>query len=167
MGLTPAGGLMMGTRAGDLDPGVVLYLQEARRMSTQAVRETLNRKSGLLGVSGISSDMQDLAAREAEDSRAAEAIALYCYQAKKFLGALVAVLGGLDTLVFTAGIGENAPPIRARICANLEFLGIKVDPEKNRSNQAVISTQDSRAAVRVIKTDEDRMIARHAREFLR
>jgi acetate kinase len=166
MGFTPAGGLMMGARAGDLDPGVMLYLQEEKRLTPEAVREMVNRKSGLLGVSGTSSDMQDLAAREGTDPRAGEAIALYCYQAKKFLGALVAVLGGLDTLIFTAGIGENAPPIRARICTNLEFLGIHLDSARNLANETVISATNSRVIVRVMKTDEDGMIARHARDFL-
>ena len=164
MGFTPAGGLMMGTRSGDLDPGVVLYLQEQQRLSPQQVREIVNRRSGLLGVSGISSDMRDLAAHA--DPRAAEAVALYCYQAKKFLGALAAVLGGLDTLVFTAGVGENAPRIRAGICAGLEFLGILLEPERNARNDAIISSGNSAVTVRVMKTDEDRMIARHAQEFL-
>jgi acetate kinase len=165
MGLTPAGGLMMGTRSGDLDPGVLLYLQEEREHSAQAVRDIVNRRSGLLGVSGISSDMQDLLARESSDSRAAEAVALYCYQAKKFLGAMAATLGGLDTLIFTAGIGENAAPIRERICQDLEFLGIRLDFEENRQNAAIISRPDSKVVVRVMKTDEDLMIARYAREL--
>ncbi len=165
MGFTPAGGLMMGTRSGDLDPGVLLYLQEEKQYSPQAVRDTVNRRSGLLGVSGISSDMQDLLAKEAEDGRAAEAIALYCYQAKKFLGALAAVMGGLDTLIFTAGIGENAAAIRARICAEMEFLGISIDSARNQANDAIISTADSKVTVRVMKTDEDLMIARQAQRF--
>jgi acetate kinase len=165
MGFTPAGGLMMGTRSGDLDPGVLLYLQEEKQHSPQALRDIVNRRSGLLGVSGISSDMQDLLARESSDSRAAEAVALYCYAAKKFLGAMAVTLGGLDTLIFTAGIGENASPIRERICENLEFLGIRLDPASNRRNQAVISCPDGRVTVRVMKTDEDLMIARHAREL--
>ena len=156
---------MMGTRSGDLDPGVLLYLQEEKQHSPQEVREIVNRRSGLLGVSGISSDMQDLLARESSDSRAAEAVALYCYQAKKFLGAMAATLGGLDTLIFTAGIGENAAPIRERICENLEFLGIRLDPARNLRNEAIISYPDSKVVVRVMKTDEDLMIARHAREL--
>jgi len=131
------------------------------------VRDTVNRRSGLLGVSGISSDMQDLLAQEAGNSRAAEAIALYCYQAKKFLGALAATLGGLDTLIFTAGIGENAAPVRARICADMEFLGIVVDPRRNQGHEGVISDPHGRVTVRVMKTDEDLMIARQAGRFAR
>ncbi len=165
MGLTPAGGLMMGTRPGDLDPGVLLYLQSEKQLSPQAVRDMINRRSGLLGVSGTTSDMRDLLATEAEDSRAAEAIALYCYQAKKFLGALAATLGGLDTLVFTGGIGENSAPIRARICSGMEFLGITLDPRRNQTNEAVISNTGGPVTVRVLKTDEDLMIARDARRF--
>ena len=166
MGFTPTGGLMMGTRSGDLDPGVLLYLQEEKGLPAQAVRDIVNRRSGLAGVSGISSDMQDLLKRAAGDARAAEAIALYCYQARKFLGALAAVMGGLDTLIFTAGIGENAPEVRAGICQGLEFLGVRVDAERNRGNQPVISAPEGRVTVRVMQTDEDRMIARHARDFL-
>jgi len=165
MGFTPAGGLMMGTRSGDLDPGVLLYLLEQKQHSAQAVREIVNRRSGLLGVSGISSDMQDLLARESSDSRAAEAVALYCYQAKKFLAAMAATLGGVDTLIFTAGIGENAPRVREGICDNLEFLGIRLDPEANRRNAAIISPPDGKVVVRVMKTNEDLMIARQAREL--
>jgi acetate kinase len=164
MGFTPAGGLMMGTRSGDLDPGVLLYLQEEKQHSPREVRDIVNRQSGLLGVSGISSDMQDLLARESSDSRAAEAVALYCYQAKKFLGAMAATLGGLDTLVFTAGIGENAAPIRQRICENLAFLGIRLDPARNLRNEAIVS-YPGEVVVRVMKTDEDLMIARHARDL--
>jgi acetate kinase len=165
MGFTPAGGLMMGTRSGDLDPGVLLYLQEEKQFSAAAVRDTVNRRSGLLGVSGISSDMQDLLAKEDEDIRAAEAIALYCYQAKKYLGALAAALGGLDTLIFTAGIGENAAAIRSRICADMDFLGIRLDQRRNQTHEALISGAESRVIVRVMKTDEDLMIARHADQF--
>ena len=167
MGFTPAGGLMMGTRSGDLDPGVFLYLQEQKKLSAIEIRALINRRSGLLGVSTTTYDMQDLLAKESSDARAAEAIALYCYQAKKYLGALAATLGGLDTLIFTAGIGENSPRIRERICANLEFLGVHLDPARNDRNESVISTPESRATVRVMKTDEDRMIARQASLFPR
>jgi acetate kinase len=166
MGLTPAGGLMMGARSGDLDPGVLLYLQESKGLTAAQVREIVNRKSGLLGVSGISSDMQDLLAKEAEDRRAAEAIALYCYQAGKHLGALVVTLGGLDTLIFTAGIGENSAVVRERICRNLGFLGVRLDPDRNRDSQAVISVPGAAVTVRVMKTDEDLMIAREGQAFL-
>jgi acetate kinase len=163
MGLTPAGGLMMGTRSGDLDPGVILYLIEEKGLPASRARDVVNRQAGLLGVSGVSSDMQDLLRKEAHDPRAAEAIALFCYQAKKFLGALAAVLGGVDTLVFTAGIGEHAPSIRQRICEGMEFLGIRLDPERNRANASRISSRESAATVRVIKTDEEIMIARQTR----
>jgi acetate kinase len=161
MGLTPTGGLVMGTRSGDLDPGVLLSLLQRERMVPTALNALVNRQAGLLGVSGISADMRDLLARQATDPAAAEAIELFCYQARKFLGALAAALGGLDTLVFTAGIGEHAAPIRERICAGLEFLGIRLDPERNRAHAPIISAEGSLVTVRVMTTDEDRMIARH------
>lgn len=167
MGMTPTGGLMMGTRSGDLDPGVLLYLLSERRMSPGDLNDLVNRQAGLRGVSGSSADMRDLLAAEATDPCAAEAIALYCYQARKHLGALVAVLGGLDTLVFTGGVGEHAAPIRLRICDGLPFLGILIDPQSNETNAPIISREDSRVRVRVIPTDEDRMIARHTRELQR
>ncbi len=131
MGFTPTGGLVMGTRSGDLDPGVLLYLLEARHQTLATLKELVNKQAGMLGVSGVSGDMRDLLERESRDPRAAEAIDLFCYQARKSVGALAAVLGGLDTLVFTAGIGEHAAPVRARICAGLEFLGIQIDPRRN------------------------------------
>jgi acetate kinase len=161
MGLTPLGGLVMGTRCGDLDPGVLLYLMRTHHLSVDALDNLLNRQSGLLGVSGIDSDMKELLRQEKQDPHAAEAIELFCYQAKKFLGALSAALGGLDTLVFTGGIGENAQVIRERICQDMEFLGIRLDASANQANTAVISAADSPVVVRVIKTDEERMIARH------
>jgi acetate kinase len=165
MGFTPAGGLMMGTRSGDLDPGVLLYLLAERRMTPAALNELVNRKAGLLGVSGISADMRDLLERESTDGHAAEAVGLFCYQAKKYLGALATVLGGLDTLVFTGGIGEHAASVRLRLCEGLEFLGIRIDPRRNEAHAPVISTEGSSAAVRVMRTDEDLMIARHTREL--
>jgi acetate kinase len=155
-----------GTRSGDLDPGVVLYLIEARGLRPAAVDEMLNEHAGLVGVSGLSSSMKDLLAREDEDSHAAEAVSLFCYQAKKFLGALVAALGGLDTLIFTAGIGENAPAVRWRICDGLEFLGIRLDPERNDAGAPVISRDDSPVTVRVMHTNEALMIARHTRDVI-
>jgi len=161
MGFTPTGGLVMGTRPGDLDPGVLLYLLRTRSMSPDALSELVNQKAGLLGVSGISADMHDLLEKERTNPPAAEAIALFCYQARKSLSALVAVLGGLDTLVFTAGIGEHAAPIRQRICDGLNFLGITLDPGRNAAHAPVISRDGSRVTVRVIATDEDLMIARH------
>jgi len=167
MGFTPTGGLMMGTRCGDLDPGVLLYLLQTQGMHPDAVSTLVNRQAGLLGASGISSDMQELLNREQSDRAAAEAVMLFCYQAKKFLGAFVAVLGGLDALVFTGGIGEHAAPVRQRICADLAFLGIHLDPQRNVAHAPVISRDDSHVTVRVMQTDEDRMIAQHAHRVLR
>jgi len=160
MGFTPTAGLVMSTRSGDLDPGLAPFLARTEKMSTQQFYEMVNHKSGLLGVSEISSDMKDLLAQEAGDIRAAEAVALFCYQAKKWLGAFAAALGGLDTLVFAGGIGENAPPIRARICGGLSFLGLELNESRNAETAAVISTDASRVTVRVIRTDEELMIAR-------
>jgi acetate kinase len=166
MGFTPAGGLMMGTRTGDLDPGVPLYLRAEREMTRAALNELVNRQAGLLGVSGISADMRDLLERESTDGHAAEAVELFCYQAKKYLGALATVLGGLDTLVFTGGIGEHAASVRLRICEGLEFLGIRIDLRRNEAHAPVISPEGSSATVRVMRTDEDLMIARHTRELM-
>jgi acetate kinase len=166
MGLTPTGGLVMSTRTGDLDPGVLLHLLESRGLDPAALSRLVTKEGGLLGVSGSSADMQDLLAREAADPRAAEAVALFCYQARKFLGALVAVLGGLDTLVFTAGIGQHAAVIRARICDGLEYLGLQVDAARNAVHAPVISSDASRVVVRVIPTDEDVIIARHTRRVI-
>ncbi len=163
MGFTPAGGLMMGTRPGDLDPGVLLYLmsQTPPGAMSAALSKMINHESGLLGVSGISSDMRDLLDQESLNARAAEAIALFCYLARKQLCALTAPLGGLDTLVFTGGIGERAATIRARICEGLEHLGIRIDPERNASHAGIISPAGGAATVRVLQTNEDSMIARH------
>jgi acetate kinase len=167
MGLTPIGGLAMGTRSGDLDPGVLLYLLEERGLSPPKIGELINRRAGLLGVSETSADMRDLLSREANDSRAVEAVTLFCYQAKKFLGALAAALGGLDTLVFTGGIGEHAAPVRWRICEGLEFLGIQLDPDRNAEHASIISRDGTPMTVRVIPTDENLMIARHTRELVK
>jgi acetate kinase len=166
MGLTPAGGLVMSTRTGDLDPGVLLYLLESRGLHPTALSRLVNKEAGLLGVSGSSSDMQDLLAREAADPRAAEAVALFCYQARKFVGALTAVLGGLDTLVFTAGIGQHSAVIRARICDGFQYLGLQLDPARNAAHAPIISGDASQVVVRVIPTDEDLMIARHTRRLI-
>jgi len=160
MGFTPTSGVPMSTRSGDLDPGLVWYLANAEKMSAQQFNEMANSKSGLLGISETSSDMHDLLDREAQDVRAAEAVALFCYQVKKWIGAFAAALGGLDTLVFAGGIGENAPAVRARICDGLEFLGIALDEQKNEENEGVISTAAGRVAVRVIRTDEEQVIAK-------
>jgi acetate kinase len=160
MSFTPTAGLVMSSRSGDLDPGLLAYLVRSQQMTPGQFHEMVNQKSGLLGVSEISPDMRDLLAREAEDVRAAEAVALFCYQAKKWLGAFTAALGGLDTLVFSAGIGEHCPSIRARICAGLGFLGLELEENRNGANQEVISTSASRVTVRVMRTDEELMIAR-------
>jgi len=166
MGFTPTAGLMMSTRTGDLDPGVAPYLARTEQMTTGQFYEMANHKSGLLGVSETSSDMRDLLGHEANDTRAAEAVALFCYQAKKWIGAFAAALGGLDTLVFAGGIGENAPVVRARICEGLGFLGIALSESRNAEAAGVISIDASRATVRVIRTDEDLMIARSVCEIL-
>jgi acetate kinase len=160
MSFTPTAGLPMSTRSGDLDPGLVWYLARSEKMSAKQFNEMTNFQSGLLGISETSSDMRDLLEHEAKDIRAAEAVALFCYQARKWIGAYAAALGGLDTLVFAGGIGENAPVIRARICENMEFLGIEIEEKHNSINAAVISTAAGRVAVRVIRTDEAQMIAR-------
>lgn len=160
MGFTPSAGLVMSTRTGDLDPGVAWYLMQGDDMTAEKFNRLINHESGLLGVSGTSSDMRDLIAREATDVRAAEAIDLFCYEAKKWIGAYAAALGGLDTVVFSGGIGENAPAVRARICDGLDFLGIDVDERHNAVNAAVISVPQSRVTVRVMHTDEELMIAK-------
>ncbi len=160
MGFTPAAGLVMGTRAGDVDPGLLSFLLRGEQMSATQLDHMMNHDSGLLGVSETSSDMRELLAREADDVRAAEAVALFCYQAKKWIGAYAAVLGGLDTLVFSGGIGEHAAPVRARICEGLGFLGIDLNVSRNEAHAGVISSDASRATVRVIRTNEELMIAR-------
>jgi acetate kinase len=160
MGFTPTGGVPMSTRSGDLDPGLVWYLAQTESITAKQFNEMVNFQSGLLGVSETSSDMHDLLERETEDVRAAEAVALFCYQVKKWIGAFAAALGGLDTLVFAGGIGENAPVVRARICDGLGFLGIELDEKRNAASAAVISTATRPVAVRVIHTDEEWMIAK-------
>jgi acetate kinase len=160
MSFTPAAGLPMSTRSGDLDPGLVWYLARTEKMGAREFNKMVNFQSGLLGVSETSSDMHDLLEHEARDVRAAEAVALFCYQVKKWIGAFAAALGGLDTLVFAGGIGENAPTVRARICSGLGFLGIELEEERNTANEAVISPGANRVTVRVIHTDEESVIAR-------
>jgi acetate kinase len=160
MGFTPASGLVMGTRTGDVDPGLVAFMARTERMSPARFEQMASHESGMLGVSGTSSDMRELLAREATDVRAAEAVALFCYQARKWVGAFAAALEGLDTIVFSGGIGEHAPAIRSRICEGLRFLGVELDTAANDRNEAVISAIASRVAVRVIRTDEELMIAR-------
>lgn len=166
MGFTPTSGVPMGTRSGDLDPGLVWYLSRTEGIDTKQFNEMINFKSGLLGMSETSSDMRELLDVEGRDIRAAEAISLFCYQVKKWIGAFAAALGGLETLIFSGGIGENAPSIRAQICDGLEFLGIELESKQNLGNGGVISCPASRVAVRVIHTDEELMIAKNVYDVL-
>jgi acetate kinase len=160
MGFTPTAGLPMGTRSGDLDPGLVSYLALTESMTAMQFQTLVNHESGLLGISETSADVRDLLAREPNDPRAAEALALFCYQAKKWIGAFAAALCGVDTLVFAGGIGENAAPVRKRICDGLNFLGIEIDDEANDRHAQRISTgTGSSVTVRVIRTDEESVIA--------
>ncbi len=166
MGFTPAAGLVMSTRTGDLDPGLIYYLARTERMTGTQFQRMICHESGLLGVSETSSDLRDLCAREAADVRAAEAVELFCYQARKWIGSFAAALGGLDTLIFAAGIGENAPLIRKRICDGLGFLGIELNKRSNAKNAPLISSEAARVKVRVIHTDEELMIARSVSRIL-
>ncbi len=160
MGFTPTAGLVMSTRSGDLDPGLAPYLARTEQMTTPQFYKMVNHESGLLGISETSSDMRDLLTQETGDLRAAEAVALFCYQTKKWIGSFAAALGGLDTLVFAGGIGENAPPVRERVCEGFHFIGLELNKPRNAVNAAVISTDTSRVTIRVIRTDEELMIAR-------
>jgi len=166
MGFTTASGFPMGTRSGDLDPGIVTYLARTEQMSPAEFEHMVNHESGLLGISETSADMRDLLARESTDTRASESIELFCYQAKKWIGAFTAALGGLDTLVFAGGIGEHAPEVRRRMCRGLEFLGLELDGHRNAANESVISSDASRVTIRVIPTDEERMMAAGAARVL-
>jgi acetate kinase len=160
MAFTPTAGLVMGTRSGDLDPGFLIYLLRSEGLSAEQLDDLVNRRSGLLGVSGLSSDMKELLEREATDPNAADAVELFCYQAGKYTAAMAAAAGGLDTLVFSGGIGERSAPIRARISAGLEFLGVRLDPGRNASHAPVISPDGNPVTVRVIPTDEEITIFR-------
>jgi acetate kinase len=166
MGFTPTSGIMMGTRSGDLDPGLLLYLLRTEGAGTAALDDLVNRKSGLLGVSDISPDMADLLAAEASDPRAADAVELFCHQARKAIGALATSTNGLDTLVFSGGIGERAAPVRARIARGLEHLGVLLDPAQNAANAGVISAEQSPCTVRVLHTDEESILARETHNLL-
>jgi acetate kinase len=166
MGLTPASGIVMATRTGDLDPGLPFFLAESSGTTTEQFHYLVNHESGLLGVSETSPDLRDLLAREQHDVRAADAVSLFFYQARKAIGSLAAALAGLDILVFSGGIGENSPEARARICEGLEFLGITLDQAHNQANEPVISAGDSLTDVRVIRTDEESMIARGVASLL-
>ena len=160
MGFTPAAGVPMSTRSGDLDPGLVWYFAQTEHMTAQRFHRMINHESGLLGISETSSDLRDLLERESGDIRAAEAVAVFCYQVKKWIGAFAAALGGLDTLVFAGGIGENSSVVRSRICEGLDFLGIQLDENRNAAGEPVISADTGHVKVRVIRTDEDMVIAR-------
>jgi acetate kinase len=166
MGFSALGGLMMGTRSGDLDPGILLYLMNEKGYDARQLENLLDQRSGLVGVSGISSDMKTLLDQRATEPHAAQAIELFSYTARKSMGALAAALGGLDTLVFTGGIGERAAPVRWMICRGLEHLGIHLDPGKNDAHADTISTNQSPCKVRVMPTNEDLMIARHTRALV-
>jgi len=166
MGFTPAGGIPMGSRPGDLDPGVVWAMIQEEGLSPEQLNHLLHHQSGLLGISGTSPDMRDLEAMAVKDPRAAEAVAYFCYQVKKWIGAFAAALGGLDTLVFSGGIGENSPRIRSEICAGLEFLGVRLDNFANGGNQAEISAPGGQVNVRVIPTHESLSIVRSVRHLL-
>jgi acetate kinase len=166
MSFTPTAGLPMSTRSGDLDPGLSWYLSRTENVTAKQFHNMINHESGLLGVSETSSDMSELLRRENKDVRAAEAVELFCYQTRKWIGAFAAALGGLDTLVFAGGIGENAPQIRARICAGLEFLGIKIDRRRNAAGGGVISAKIGIVPVRVICTDEEKIIAKTVCQIL-
>jgi acetate kinase len=160
MGFTALDGLMMGTRSGAIDPGVLLHLLEQRGMTPAELSRLLYHDSGLLGVSGLSHDMRTLLA--SSDQRAGLAIDLFVYRIVRELGSLAAALGGLDALVFTAGIGEHAAPVRAAVCEASAWLGVRLDSRANDMHETVISAHDSRVAVLVVPTDEEAMIARHA-----
>lgn len=160
MGFTPTSGLPMGTRTGDLDPGVALYLMRNEKLNPEKFSHLINHESGLLGISETSSDMRELMKSQHTDSRAAEAIELFCYQTKKWIGSYSAVLGGIDTLIFSGGIGENAPEVRERICNGLQFLGIELDATRNAKNETIISTDGGKVTIRVMPTNEEVMIAR-------
>ena len=166
MGFTPTGGLMMGTRSGDLDPGVLLHLMREKGYDANRLDELVNNQAGLLAVSGISSDMRTLLEQRDHSPHAAQAVEMFCYQLRKHIGAMAAVLGGVDTLVFTGGIGENAAPVRFEVCSGLAYLGVSLDKGRNAAHAEIISSPESACSVRVIRTNEDLMIARHTRTLL-
>ena len=166
MGFTPTAGIMMGTRSGDLDPGLLSFLSRHEALSGAQIQKLVNHESGLLGVSESSADVRDLLQREDGDLRAREALDLYCYLIKKWVGSFAAALGGVDALVFAGGVGENSHEVRARACAGMEFLGIELDAAHNRAGAALISTPTARVQVRVIRTDEESIIARETQRVL-
>ncbi len=165
MGFTPTGGLMMGTRSGDLDPGVLTHLARTMRCTAEGLERLVTHEAGLLGISGVSSDVQELLART-DSPDAQEAVALYCYTARKHFGALAAALDGLDTIVFTGGIGEHAATIRSSICEGLGHLGVAIDDGANAADAPIVSRPGSRVTVRVMHTDEDLIVAGHVRRLM-
>ncbi len=166
MGMTPLEGLVMGTRSGDIDPAIIDFIAEKEGMTAQAIETLLNKQSGLIGISGLTNDMRELLAEahENDDRRARLAIEIFCYRARKYVGAYLAAMGGADAVVFTGGIGENAAEVRARICAGLEWFGLELDPERNAAHaggrEGLITRDDARLAAYVIPTDEELLIAR-------
>jgi acetate kinase len=166
MSFTPTAGLVMGTRCGDLDPGLLVYLMREKKMSADQIDKLINHESGMAGISGGTSDMQKLLGERSSNKDYARAVDIFCYQARKWIGAMAAALGGLDTLVFSGGIGENAAEVRGEICTGLECLGIRLDAARNGACEAVISNEKSSVNVRVIKTDEEMMIARATSQIL-
>lgn len=160
MGFTPTGGLPMSSRTGDLDPGVILYLLQKEKLTASQLSRLVNHESGLLGISETTGDMEELIKRESTDKRAAAAVDFFCYQTKKWIGSFAAALGGVDTLIFSGGIGEHSAEIRKRICENLSFLGIEINEERNKQSAEIISPDSGKVTVRVIKTNEEWMIAR-------
>jgi acetate kinase len=166
MGFSPSGGIPMGTRSGDVDPGIVAYLARTEGVSAEAFATLASEESGLLGISGTSGDLRVLEERAASDPRAAEAVALFCYEVKKRIGAFAAALGGIDRLVFTGGIGEHAAGVRSRICEGLGFLGIVVDPGRNAAHRPVISAPDGAVSVEVVTADEERVVMQGVLEVL-
>lgn len=167
MGYTPTGGLMMGSRTGDLDPGVIVAILRRERLAPDALERLVDKQSGLYGVSGGEGSMKALLEQAGDDNPAGRAVALFCYIARKHLGAMIAVLGGIDTLVFTGGVGENAAPVRAAIVAGLQDLGLTISPDANKANAADIAAPGSRARIRVIATDEEQVIATHTARLLK
>ena len=166
MGFTPAGGIPMSSRSGDIDPGVAWIMMKTESLSPKQFNHLVNHESGLLGIAGTSGDMSDLLKQEAKDEHSAEAVNLFCYQVKKWIGAFAAALGGIDTLVFAGGIGENSPVIRARICEGLNFFGIELNDKRNNQNASIISKNKGRVSVRVIHTDEEFMMAAIVAEMI-
>ena len=169
MGLTPLEGLVMGTRPGDVDPGIAPYIMKERDMSIEEVDQAFNKQSGVLGISGVSNDFRELAEAAEKGNRRAElAVTIFCRRVKKYIGAYMALMGGLDLLIFTAGIGENAVEVRAEILSDLEYLGIEIDQEKNnsRGKEVRISSDSSKADVYVIPTNEELVIAREAKKIV-